>query len=124
MSSRPLLIAGVIGGALAVVVLFALAVTVVAVDGRQLTAPELTGVVLGAALGWALAAAVLSVSLDRLRALDRGSDEGGDGGSGRRLPEPPPTPPRPPSAEGDWWPEFERELRAHLQEQDREPALR
>ncbi len=121
MSSRPLLIAGIGGGVLAGVALFVLALALVAIDGSALSGSVMAMLVLGAALGWALDAAWICLALDRLAKIDRGSD-GEDGHNGEGWGGPRPSHPRPPSQDPDWWPEFERDLRAELKARDRAPV--
>jgi hypothetical protein len=89
MSSRPLLIAGIVGGVLAGVALFASALVLVASDGAALSGSMMAMLVLGAAQGWVLDATWLCLALDRLAKLGHGSEgeegEGGEGGVGPGL---------------------------------------
>jgi hypothetical protein len=124
MSSRPRLIAGIVGGAVAGVALFALALVLVAILGDALSAQMMATLVMLTLLGFLLDATWLCVAVDRLRKLDHGSEGGeGEGGGGRGGPGPPRPPhPRPPSEDPDWWPEFERDFRDYLQPRERAPA--
>ncbi len=122
MSSRALLIAGIAAGIVVGVALLGLALVVVALDGSTLSATTMALLILGAAVGWVLDATWLSLAIVRLMEPGRGGeDEGGNGwgGSGPR-----PVPPRPPDDDFDWWPQFEADLRAHLEPGDRVPAAR
>ena len=123
MSSRPLLIAGIVGGSLAGVAVFALALAVVAIDGAGLSGQSMAMLVLGAMLGFVLDATWLSIAADRLSKLGRGS-EGEEGEDGPRRPGPDPAPPRPPPEGPGWWPEFERDLRGYREAREREPVAR
>ena len=127
MSSRPLMIVGMVGGILAGVALCVAGLLVVAVDGAALSGQVLALLMLGVALGVVLDATWLTLAVAQLDKLDRGSedDDGeGDGGGGGGWPGPAPARPRPPSEDPAWWPEFERDLRAHLDEHDRAPVAR
>lgn len=114
MSSRPLVLAGIVAGVLAAIALFAVALGVVAMDGETLSASTMALLVLGTAVGWVLDATWLCFAVNRLASPDHGgeSDEG-EGGGGWHRPGPDPGRPSPPSEDPDWWPEFEREFRAH-----------
>jgi hypothetical protein len=118
MLSRPLLlIAGLVGGILAGVALFVLALALVAADGAALSGQMMALLVLGAMLGLVLDAAWLTLAVDRLLKLGRGGEgeDGADGGGGSV---PNPAPPRPPSEDPDWWPEFEREFRDYRESRE------
>ena len=119
MSSRPLLIAGIVGGILVGAALFALALAVVAIDGPALSGQTMAMVVLGAGLGFVLDATWITLAVDRLLKLGRGGDDE-DGGTGWGKPGPGPRP-SPPPDEFDWWPEFERDLRRYRDERERAP---
>lgn len=119
MSSRPLLIVGIVVGILAGVALFAVALAVVAIDGPALSGQMMSLVVLGAALGFVLDATWLTVAVDRLLKLGGGGDDG-DGGTGWGKPRPDPRPSSP-SDEFDWWPAFERDFRAYRDAYERAP---
>jgi hypothetical protein len=111
MSSRPLLIAGIVGGIVVGVALFALALAVVAIDGPALSGQVMSMVVLGAALGFVLDATWITLAVDRLLKLGRGGDDqNGDTGWGKPGPDPRPSPP---SDEFVWWAEFERDFRVY-----------
>jgi hypothetical protein len=120
MSSRSLLIVGIVGGVLAGVALFALTLAVVAVYGPALSGQMMAMLMLGGALGLVLDATWLTLAVDRLSKLGRGreDDEGGDGWG---KPGPDPTRPRPPSQDFDWWPAFESDFRAY-DERERAPS--
>ena len=123
MSSRPLLIAGLVGGILAGVALFASALALVATDGPSLSGSTMAPLVLGAVLGWVFDATWLCLVLDRLAKLSHGSEgEEGDGGEGWGRPGPDRPKPWRPSEGPDWWPEFERDFRVHVEEHDRTPV--
>lgn len=119
MSSRPLLIACIVGGILAGVALFALALAVVAIDGAQMSGQTMSIVVLGAALGFVLDATWLALAVDRLSKLGRDDEEGGTGWG---RPGPDPQRPRPPSDGFDWWPAFERDFRDYCAGRERAPT--
>lgn len=123
MSSRPLLILEIVGAALAGLALLGVALLVVAIDGTALSGALMATVVLGAAGGWVLVAAWLTYAVDRLQKLDQGGngDDGESGGGGGRT-DPPPAGPQSPAGDADWWPEFERDLRAHLEANERAPV--
>lgn len=118
MSSRPLLIAQIVGAALAGLTLLGVALAVVAVEGASLSPPVMTVLVLGAAAGWVLAGTVMTWALDRLinpqPPSDDQPDDGPGGGSGGE-PDPPPRP----SPTPDWWSELERELASELETRER-----
>jgi hypothetical protein len=120
MSSRPLVIAGIVGGILAGLALFAGALALVAMVGPGLSPQTMAMLVLGASLGLVLDATWLTLAVGQLAKLDPGSDDEGREGPGRPGPDPPR--PRPPSQDPNWWPEFERDIRAHLEEQERSPV--
>jgi hypothetical protein len=113
MSSRPLLITRIIGGALAGIGLLGGALAVVAADGPGMSPTTMALVILGAVLAWAVDGWWLSVAIVRLLGLD-GSD-GDEGGYGWDGPDPAPIRPSPPDEEPEWWPEFERELRVVIE---------
>jgi len=120
MSSRRLVIAGIIGGVLAGLAVFAVALVLVAMIGPALSAQMMAILVLGAALGLVLDATWLTLAVAQLGKLDHGGDdEGWEGGGG---PAPDPVRPRPPGEDPDWWPELERDLRAHLEAPDDAPV--
>jgi len=125
MSSRPLLIVGIVGAALAGLALLGVALLIVAADGAAISGPVMTTIVLGAAGSWVLIAAWLTYAVDRLQKL-RHSPNGDDGesGGGGGSTAPPPAGPKSPPGDADWWPDFERELRAHLEDNERTPAAR
>lgn len=121
MSSRPLLIAGIVGGAVAGIVLLSGALVLVATDGAALSGSMMATLVLGAVGAWVLDGTWLIFAVDRLQTLGHGRDgEEGEGDDGWGRPGPSPVDPSSPSDDLDWWPEFERDLRAHLQERERE----
>lgn len=121
MSPRSLLIARIVVGVLAGLALLAGALAVVAIDGSALNGPMMATVVLGALAGWALDATWLAFAIDRLVTLGQdGEGREGEDGDGGRGPEPHPPGPRPPTEDADWWPGFERELRAHVEARERE----
>jgi hypothetical protein len=123
MSSRPLLIAGIVGGILAGVALFAVALALVAIDGAALSASVMATLVLMAMLGVVLDATWLTLAVDRLTKLGDGSEgEEGEDGEGWGRPGPAPVPPWPPSEDPNWWPEFERDFRGHLEARERAPV--
>ncbi len=123
MSSRPLVIAGIVGGILAGVALFALGLAVVAIDGAALRASMMAMLVLGVALGFVLDATWLCVAVGWLAKLDHGSEgEEGGGGEGWGGPGPSPARPWPPAEDPDWWPEFEGEFRSYLEARERAPV--
>jgi hypothetical protein len=121
MSSRHLLIAGIVGGIVAGVMLFVLALALVAAEGAALDGQTMAVLVLGASLGFVLDATWLCLLVDRLSRPGDGSakDDGeeGRGGSG-----PGPEHPRPPSGDPDWWPEFERDFRDYRERRERAPV--
>lgn len=121
MSSRPLLIAGIVGGVVVGVGLFALSLALVAISGAALGGSMMAMVVLATALGLVLDATWLTLAVDRLGKLDRSEGEEGEGWHG---PEPDPAGPGPSSDNVDWWPEFERELSAYLETRERSPVSR
>lgn len=113
MSSRPLLIAGIVAGALAGIALVAAALVVVAVDGPTLSAQVMSLLVLGTAAGIVLDGTWITLAvgwLGKLNHRDNGDDDG-DEGWGRRGPDP--SRPSPPSGDPGWWPEFERDFREY-----------
>ena len=118
MSSRPLVIAGIVGGILAGVALFALALALVAIDGAALSAQMMAMLVLGAALGFVLDATWLCLAVGWLAKLDHGS-EGEEGGEGWGRPGPDPARPWPPSEDLDGCPEFEGDFRVYLEARER-----
>jgi hypothetical protein len=112
MSSRFLLIVGIVAGILAGLALFAVALAVVAIDGAALGGQVMAILVLGTMLGFVLDATWLTLAVDRLSKLGRGhDDEEGDDGWGK--PGPDPVRPWPPSEDSGWWPAFERDFRAY-----------
>jgi hypothetical protein len=121
MSSRSLLIIGIVGGVAAGVALFALVLAVVAIDGAGLSGQTMAILVLGAMLGFVLDATWLTLAVDRLSKLDRGGEDG-EGGDGWGKPDPDPVRPGPPSDGFDWWPEFERDLRLYREAHERPPV--
>jgi hypothetical protein len=70
--------------------------------------------------GFALIALSLCLALRRLGVMSAG-DEGGNGEGGGREPHDP-SGPLPPTDGPDLWPEFERELRAYLEDHERTPV--
>jgi len=120
MSSRPLLIAGIVGGILAGVALFALALALVAVDGPVLSGQIMAMLVLGATLGFVLDATWLTLAVDRLSKLGHGSQDE-KGGEGWGTPGPDPSRPWPPSEDPDWWPAFERDIGVYREAPERSP---
>jgi hypothetical protein len=122
VSSRPLVIAGIVGGILAGVALFVVTIALVAIEGPALSAQVMAILMLAGALGLVLDATWLTLAVAQLGKLDHGSDDDdGEGGGGWGRPRPDPARPRPPSEDPDWWPEFERDLRAHLEARDDTP---
>ena len=119
MSSRPLVIAGFVGGVVAGVALFAGALALVAMGGDGMSGPMMALLVLGTMLGFVLDATWLTLALGRLTGDGPGDGEDGDGGNGWGSPGSDPPRPRPPSDEPDWWPEFERELTEYLKVRER-----
>jgi hypothetical protein len=66
---------------------------------------------------FAIGLGFLALALVRLTSPDESDEGGGDDGPpgrGGRGPRPKPRGPEPPT----WWPEFEREFRAYVQQQD------
>jgi len=122
MSSRPLLIIGIVGGALAGVALFALALGLVAMGGADLSGQVMATIVLGAMLGFVLDAAWLTLAVDRLSKLGRDGGDDDEGGDGRGKPGRDPVRPWPPSEGSDWWPAFEREFREYDKARERAPV--
>ncbi|MGH2916486.1 MAG: hypothetical protein ACRDMX_16030 [Solirubrobacteraceae bacterium] len=123
MSSRPALIAGIVVGALAGLLVLAAALALVAVDGLALSGSMMALVILGSLGCWVLDGTWLAFASERLMTLPRGGDaEQGGGGDGRGGPSPPSPGPRPPSGDADWWPDFERDLQAHLEANERTPV--
>jgi hypothetical protein len=123
MSSRPLLIIGIVGGVLAGVALFALALGLVARDGAALSGQLMATIVLGAMLGFVLDAAWLTLAVDRLSKLGRDGDGGDDDdGGGRGKPGRDPVRPWPPSEDPDWWPAFERDFRDYEKARKQAPT--
>jgi hypothetical protein len=88
--------------------------------GGPLNAPANAALAVGSGLGFVIATIALCRILRRLNGARRGDDGDADGwGGGPGLD---PTRPRlPPDGEPDWWPQFERDLRAYLAEHDRVP---
>jgi hypothetical protein len=119
MSSRPLLIAGIVGGILAGIALFALALVVVAIDGAARNGQIMAMLVLGAMLGVVLDATWLTLAVDRLSKLGRGRQDE-DGGEGWRAPGPDPARPGPPSEGAGCWPALECDFSVY-REREREP---
>jgi hypothetical protein len=111
-----LAVAAVVGAALAGAALWGVACTVIVVlkpHGELLNA----GIATAVGAGFALIALSLCLVLRRLGVMGAGND-GADGeGWGRKVNEP--IGPQPPFDGRDLWPEFERELRAYLEEHDR-----
>jgi hypothetical protein len=64
MSSRPILIPGIVGGILAGVALFSLALAVVAIDGAAVSGQMMAMIVLGAMLGFVLDATWLTLAME------------------------------------------------------------
>jgi hypothetical protein len=118
MSSRPLLIAGIVGGILAGVALFAAALAAVAIEGAALSGQTMAVLVLGAMLGFVLDATWLSLAVDRLSKLHPGPP----GEEGWGTPGPDPSGPLPPSENPDWWPAFERDLAVYREARDHAPT--
>jgi hypothetical protein len=121
MSSRWLLIVGIVGGVVAGVAVFTLALAVVAIDGAALSGQAMATIVLAAMLAFVLDAAWLSLALDRLSKLGRRGDDD-EGGEGWGRPERDPVRPRPPSEDPDWWPAFERDFREYDNARNRTPT--
>jgi hypothetical protein len=121
MSSRSRLIIGIVGGVVAGVALFALALAVVAIDGVGLSGQTMAILVLGTMLGFVLDATWLTLAVDRLAKLGRGG-ENGEGGEGWEEPDPDPVRPHPPSDGSDWWPDFERDLSVYREARERAPV--
>ena len=97
MSSRSLVIAGIVAGILAGIALFGLALAVVAIDGAALGPQMMATLILGVALGFVLDATWLTVAVGWLGKLDHGSEgEEGRGGGGWDRPGPGPARPWPP----------------------------
>ena len=122
MSSRPVVVAGIVGGIFAGVALFCLALVVVAIDGAALSGQMMAKIVLGAMLGFVLDAIWLTLATDRLSKLGRGRQDE-EGGEGWGTPEPDPERPWPPSENPDWWPAFEHDLGVHREARDRAPIV-
>lgn len=120
MSSRPLLIVGIVGGIVAGVALFAAALAVVAISGPALSGQIMAMLVLGAMLGFVLDATWLTLAVDRLSKLG-GDGEDEDGGDGWGKPGPDPVRPWLPSEDPDWWPAFERDFRAYYDAREDTP---
>jgi hypothetical protein len=121
MSSRPLLVAGIVGGVLAGVTLFAAALAVVAIEGAALSGQMMAILVLGAMLGFVLDATWLSLAVDRLSKLGH-EPPGEEGEEGWGTPGPDPAGPWPPSENPEWWPAFERGLAVYREARDRAPT--
>lgn len=119
MSSRPLLIIGIVSAVLTGVALFVLALAVVAIDGAALDGQTMSIVVLGAALGLVLDATWLALAVDRLLKLSRGGDDE-EGGDGWGKPGPDPVRPWPPPQDFDWL-AFERQFRDYRDTQEHAP---
>jgi hypothetical protein len=120
MSSRPLLILGIVGAVLAGVALFAVALAVVAIDGATLSGQGMATVVLGAMLGLVLDVTWLTFAVDRLSKLGGESDdEENDDGWG--TPGRDPVRPSPPSKDLDWWAELDRDFPVVRDAREREP---
>jgi hypothetical protein len=115
----PLAVAAVAGAAFAGAALWGTACTVIVVlkpHGELLNA----GIATAVGAGFALIALSLCLILRRLGVMGTGND-GADGeGWGRDANEP--ICPQPPSDGPDLWPQFERELRAYLEEHERTPV--
>lgn len=122
MSTRSRLIARIVAGSLIGVALLGGALAVVAIDGEALNGPMMAVVVLGALGGWALDATWLTFAIVALTTGGDGNDGDDGGGDGPRRPEPPTPGPVLPPADPDWWPEFERDLRAHAADRERTPV--
>jgi hypothetical protein len=125
MSSRSLVIAGIVAGILAGVTLFGLALAVVAIDGAALGPQMMAMLMLGAALGFVLDATWLTVAVGWLGKLDHGGDgEEGRGGGGWNDPGPGPARPWPPCEDLEGSPECHAELSAYPEapEQARVPS--
>jgi hypothetical protein len=119
MSSRPLVIAGIVGGVLAGVALCVGALLLVAIDGLALSAQVMATLMLAVALVVVLDATWLTVAVAKLGKFDHGGEDDDDeGGGGWGRPGADPARPRPPGEDPDWWPEFERDLRAHIERRD------
>jgi hypothetical protein len=123
MTSRPLVIAGIVGGILAGIALCAGVLTLVAVDGDALSAQVTAMLMLGVAMGVVLDATWLTFARAHLDRPDPGS--AGDDGQGEQPPGgrgPDPAHPSPQYDGPSWWPEFERDFRAHLESTGGPPA--
>jgi uncharacterized membrane protein YgcG len=125
MSSRALLIVGIVGATLAGIALFAVALAVVAIDGSSLSGQVMAMLVLAALLGLVLDATWLCLAVDRLSKRGHGGDgEDGGGGEGGGGPGSDPACPQSPFGDPESWLEFERELCVHRERREREPAAR
>ena len=105
----------IVGGLLVAVCLGLLA------GGGGLSALTTAGLSSVSALGFVI------VTINACRVLRRvapgaSGGEGGEEGWGRGGPGPNPTPRPPSSDEPDWWPQFERDLRAYLEAYERVPV--
>ena len=113
-----LAVAGVVGAVLAGGALWGIACTLIVIVKPH---GELVNACIAAAVGvgFALIALSLCLVLRQLGLMGGGDGADGEGwGSAGRDP----SGPKPPSDEPDLWPEFERELRAYLEAQERTPV--
>lgn len=111
----------VVGASLAAAVLFGTASAVVVIL-RPHGALFGAGLSIAVGLGYALIGLWLCLALRRTGALGDGGS--GPGGDGWRRPAPDPGDPQPSPGGLGLWPEFERDLRAYLDAQEREPVTR
>jgi hypothetical protein len=120
VSSRPLLIGGIVLGALGGIALCVAALVVVAIDGSALSAQVMATLLMVTALGVVLDATWLTYAVAQLARLGGGDDD--EGGEPRGGPSSDPVVPGPSHEGPDWWPEFERELRTHLEAREDAPV--
>lgn len=122
MSSRPFVVAGFFAGILAGVSLCTGVLTLIAIKADALSGQVQAALMLGLALGVVLDATWLTFAYARLTKPGEGGE--GEGGEGDRRggPGPAPADPGPPYEGPDWWPEFERDFRAHLEADEEAPV--
>ena len=113
------MIVGIVGAVLAGIGMIALTFPLVVIDGPGLSAQTMAVLMLTLALGVMLDATWLTFAVARVWNLDDDSeDEDGEGWGRWRGSGPHPGPPPPPGEDPPWWPEFERDFRAHVKTRD------